>query len=93
MYCLRVRKRTGDLARDIEGAATDIKAANIASPERECRFDFPYALRELAAIIRKEGRMYYVFEAARNNNLMNHFNPAIVLGWLANIDISLCTSL
>ncbi|KID93502.1 ATP-dependent DNA helicase PIF1, partial [Metarhizium majus ARSEF 297] len=92
-YCLRARKRTGDLARDMEGAATDIEAANVASPERECRFDFPRALRELAAIIRKEGRSYYVFEAARNDNLMNHFNPAIVLGWLANIDISPCTSL
>ncbi|KJK85038.1 hypothetical protein H633G_11133 [Metarhizium anisopliae BRIP 53284] len=92
-YCLRVRKRTGDLARDMEGAAADIEAANVASPERECRFDFPRALRELAAIIRKEGRTYYVFEAARNDNLMNHFNPAIVLGWLANIDICPCTSL
>ncbi|KAF5128364.1 hypothetical protein E5D57_009303 [Metarhizium anisopliae] len=55
-YCLRVRKRTGDLARDMEGAAVNIEAANIASPERECRFDFPRALQELAAIIRKEGR-------------------------------------
>ncbi|KID70590.1 hypothetical protein MAN_00189, partial [Metarhizium hybridum] len=40
----------------MEGAAADIEAANIASPEREYRFDFPRALRELAAIIRKEGR-------------------------------------
>ncbi|OAQ57415.2 ATP-dependent DNA helicase PIF1 [Pochonia chlamydosporia 170] len=92
-YCLRVRKRTGDLARDMEGAAADIEATNAASPERECRFDFPRALRELAAVIRKEGKSYYVFEAARNDNLMNHFNPAIILGWLANIDISPCTSL
>ncbi|KAM4061205.1 hypothetical protein HRG_013002 [Hirsutella rhossiliensis] len=38
--------------------------------------------------MRKEGRSYFVFEAARNDSLMNHFNPAIVLGWLANIDIS-----
>jgi hypothetical protein len=88
-----VRKRTGDLARDMEEAAADIEAANVASPERECRFDFPRALRELAAVIRKEGKSYYVFEAARNDSLMNHFNPAIVLGWLANIDISPCTSL
>ncbi|KAM4060881.1 PIF1-like helicase [Hirsutella rhossiliensis] len=43
--------------------------------------------------MRKEGRSYFVFEAARNDSLMNHFNPAIVLGWLANIDISPCTSL
>ncbi|KAJ3454624.1 hypothetical protein MRS44_013224 [Fusarium solani] len=92
-YCLRVRKRTGDLARDMEGAAADIEAANVANPERECRFDFPRALRELAAVIRKEGMSYYVFEAARNDSLMNHFNPAIILGWLANIDISPCTSL
>ncbi|EXU95902.1 AAA ATPase, helitron and PIF1-like helicase domain protein [Metarhizium robertsii] len=41
----------------------------------------------------KEGKSYYIFEAARNDNLINHFNPAIILGWLANIDISPCTSL
>ncbi|KAJ3506470.1 hypothetical protein NM208_g16071 [Fusarium decemcellulare] len=92
-YCLRVRKRAGDLARDMEGATADIEAANVANPERECRFDFPRALRELAVVIRKEGRSYYVFEAARNDSLMNNFNPAIILGWLANIDISPCTSL
>ncbi|TWU71531.1 hypothetical protein ED733_000738 [Metarhizium rileyi] len=92
-YCLRVRKTTGELARDMEGAAADIGAANAANPERECRFNFPRALRELATVIRKEGKSYYVFEAARNDNLMNYFNPAIVLGWLANIDISPCTSL
>ncbi|KAM4060963.1 PIF1-like helicase [Hirsutella rhossiliensis] len=80
-YCLRVRKGSGDLARDMEGAAGDIEAANVANPERECRFDFPRALRELAAVIRKEGRSYYIFEAARNDSLMNHFNPAIILGW------------
>ncbi|EFZ03816.2 reverse transcriptase [Metarhizium robertsii ARSEF 23] len=85
--------RTGDLGRDMEGAAADIEAANAANPERECRFNFPRALRELATVIRKEGKSYYVFEAARNDNLMNYFNPAIVLGWLANIDISPCTSL
>ncbi|KJK73474.1 hypothetical protein H634G_11287 [Metarhizium anisopliae BRIP 53293] len=92
-YCLRVRKGSGDLARHMEGAAADIEAANVTNPERECRFDFPRALRELAAVIRKEGKSYYIFEAARNDNLMNHFNPAIILGWLANIDISPCTSL
>jgi hypothetical protein len=92
-YCLRVRKGSGDLARDMEGAAADIEAANVTNPERECRFDFPRALRELASVIRKEGKSYYIFEAARNDNLMNHFNPAIILGWLANIDISPCTSL
>ncbi|XP_044715328.1 PIF1-like helicase domain-containing protein [Hirsutella rhossiliensis] len=74
-------------------AAADIEAANVADPERECRFNFPRALRELAAVIRKEGKSYYIFEAARNDSLMNHFNPAIILGWLANIDISPCTSL
>jgi ATP-dependent DNA helicase PIF1 len=77
----------------MEGAAADIEAANADNPERECRFDFPRALRELAAVIRKEGRSYYRFEAARNDSLMTYFNPAIILGWLANINISPCTSL
>jgi ATP-dependent DNA helicase PIF1 len=73
-FCLRVRKKTGDLVRDLEGAAVDIEAVNAANPEKECRFDFPRALRELAAVI-KEDKSYYVFEAARNDSLMNHFNP------------------
>ncbi|KJK84677.1 hypothetical protein H633G_11642 [Metarhizium anisopliae BRIP 53284] len=34
-YCLRARKRTGDLARDMEGAAADIEAANAANPEKD----------------------------------------------------------
>ena len=65
----------------------------MVNPDKESSFDFSRALRELAAIIRNEGKSYYVFEAARNDNLMNHFNPAIILGWLVNIDISPCTSL
>ena len=90
---LACQKIAGDLARDMEGAAADIEAANVANPERDCPFDFPRTLLELAAVMRKEERSYYVFEAARNDSLMNHFNPAIVLRWLANIDIPACTSL
>ncbi|KAJ2971743.1 hypothetical protein NQ176_g7543 [Zarea fungicola] len=90
LACAKENRGPGE---DMEGAAANIEAANVADPQRECRFNFPRALRELAAVIRKEGKSYYVFEAARNDSLINHFNPAIILGWLANIDISPCTSL
>ncbi|KAG6977910.1 hypothetical protein FocnCong_v009922 [Fusarium oxysporum f. sp. conglutinans] len=41
----------------------------------------------------RQGQSYFSFEAARNDSLMNHYNRCLSLGWLANIDISPCTSL
>ena len=62
-----------------------------------CRARVPFLLPSLpqpsAKLIQREGTSYFVFEAARNDTLMNHFNPTLALGWLANIDISPCTSL
>ncbi|KAM4061451.1 PIF1-like helicase [Hirsutella rhossiliensis] len=91
-YCLRVRRE----AVTSRGTWKEL-LATLRRPTWRIRkgvsFRLPRALRELAAVIRKEGRSYYIFEAARNDSLMNHFNPAIILGWLANIDISPCTSL
>ncbi|KID97287.1 ATP-dependent DNA helicase PIF1, partial [Metarhizium majus ARSEF 297] len=92
-YCLRARKRTSDPARDMGGAAAVIEAAKAANPEKECRFNFPRALRELAAVPGRKASHTTFSRRPGMTNLMNHFNPAIILGWLANIDISLCTSL
>ena len=65
-YCLRIWKRTGDLANDMEGAAAIFEAANAVDLLRECRFNFPRASRQPAAVIRTEGKSYHVFEAGRN---------------------------
>ena len=80
IYCLRKKKNpvTGNVTADTEA---------------ECRFFFPRSHRECAELVCREGTSYYVFEAARNDDLMNQFNPTLLLGWLANIDISPCTSL
>ena len=36
---------------------------------------------------------YWMFDGARNDAILNAFNPAILMAWLANIDFSPCTSL
>jgi hypothetical protein len=63
------------------------------STERECRFFFPRHIRDAAGLIQREGTNWWIFEAERNDQLMNHYVRAISLGWLANIDFSPCTSL
>ncbi|KAF6516931.1 hypothetical protein HZS61_004134 [Fusarium oxysporum f. sp. conglutinans] len=63
------------------------------SEEISCRFFFPRDTRDTADVVRRQGQSYFSFEAARNDSLMNHYNRCLSLGWLANIDISPCTSL
>lgn len=63
------------------------------SGEISCRFFFPRDTRDTADVVRRQGQSYFSFEAARNDSLMNHYNRCLSLGWLANIDISPCTSL
>src|SRR6516162_9771888 len=63
------------------------------STEHECRFFFPRQFRDTAALIQREGTSWWIFEAERNDQLMNHYVRAVSLGWLANIDFSPCTSL
>ena len=36
---------------------------------------------------------YWMFDGVRNDAILNAFNPAILMAWLANIDFSPCTSL
>ena len=36
---------------------------------------------------------YWMFDGARNDAILNAFNPAILMAWLGNIDFSPCTSL
>ena len=63
------------------------------STEHECRFFFPRHIRDTAGLIQREGTSWWIFEAERNDQLMNHYVRTISLGWLANIDFSPCTSL
>ncbi|KAJ6437024.1 hypothetical protein O9K51_10321 [Purpureocillium lavendulum] len=63
------------------------------SDQISCRFFFPRDTRDVAEVVRRQGQSYFSFEAARNDSLMNHYSRCLSLGWLANIDISPCTSL
>ncbi|KAI0121499.1 ATP-dependent DNA helicase PIF1 [Hypoxylon sp. NC0597] len=62
------------------------------NPEPKCRFFFPREPREAPAIVEKEGRSWYTFEAERNDTHLNQFSRMVSLCWLANIDISPYTS-
>ena len=55
-------------------------------PQVCCRFDYPMPLREEAGVgVDSKGRVR--FEPKRNDQLMNPYNPAMILGWCANIDL------
>ena len=77
-YCLRKRKK-----RDGTGY----------TEEEYCRFYFPKRTHSTAILTRDLNPGYYVFDAARNDPLLNAFSAAITVGWLANTDVSPYTSL
>ena len=55
-------------------------------PQVFCRFDYPMTLRQEAGLgADSKGRTR--FEPQRNDRLMNPYNPAMILGWRANIDL------
>lgn len=55
-------------------------------PQVCCQFDYPMPLREEAGVgVDSKGQVR--FEPRRNDRLMNPYNPAMILGWRANIDL------
>ncbi|EED11568.1 hypothetical protein TSTA_008640 [Talaromyces stipitatus ATCC 10500] len=56
-----------------------------------CRFHFPHSIRTEPIVERAPGHQYYRFYPIRNDVMMNPWNPCILMGWLANIDITPCT--
>jgi ATP-dependent DNA helicase PIF1 len=51
-----------------------------------CRFDFPFASRGEASIT-LDSKNRLRFDPRRNDPLLNNFNPTVMLGWRANIDL------
>ncbi|KAM4061713.1 PIF1-like helicase [Hirsutella rhossiliensis] len=51
----------------------------------ECRFGFPHGQRLLASLTS--------FRGERNDGQINHYNRLLTVAWLANTDVSPCTSL
>ncbi len=82
-YCLRINKR----------AAEQAEERGEQQPEPTCRFLFPRPFQQKAILIQRPGKSWWAFEAERNDSFMNQFNRLISLCWLANTDISPCTSI
>ncbi|KAJ7021141.1 hypothetical protein C8F04DRAFT_926522, partial [Mycena alexandri] len=55
-------------------------------PQLMCRFDFPMECRANAGVGHDSKRRVR-FEPQRNDPLLNMYNPAMILGWTANVDI------
>ena len=62
------------------------------SEEIACRFHFPHEPRTEPTVARINNGQWHTFLPARNDDRLNGYNRAISLGWLANTDVSPCTS-
>ncbi|KAJ3459135.1 hypothetical protein MRS44_015208 [Fusarium solani] len=62
------------------------------SAETSCRFHFPRETHTHPILSRNLNPNYPVYDGARNDTQLNNFNRTIIISWLANIDVSPCTS-
>ncbi|KAF2706209.1 hypothetical protein K504DRAFT_386012, partial [Pleomassaria siparia CBS 279.74] len=76
-YCMRVVKGT--------------RQGNHQRP-KECRFYMPDDLRDRAIIGPTPGRSFERFLPARNDGMINKYNRLFTMSWMANTDVSPCTS-
>ena len=60
---------------------------------KECRFYFPRSLRDEAAVSKDQNPHHWTFCPQRNDKLLNSYNAAMILAWMANIDTSPATSI
>jgi hypothetical protein len=51
-----------------------------------CRFGFPKECREASAYTKDADREFPELHTRRNDELLNSYNPGIILSWRANID-------
>lgn len=67
--------------------------ANKRTKQVECRFGFPDGQRLLASLEKLPHSKHCCFRGERNDSQINHYNRLLTVAWLANTDISPCTSL
>jgi ATP-dependent DNA helicase PIF1 len=65
--------------------------------QRSCRFYFPRPLKDKASVSKDLNPNHWTFDSARhdqrNESTINNYNRLIIImAWLANIDVSPCTS-
>ena len=58
--------------------------------KQECRFGYPKPLQDVTTIVTLEGEPQVV--TARNDSLLNGFNPVQLSAWRANVDMSYASS-
>jgi ATP-dependent DNA helicase PIF1 len=58
----------------------------VHDPQLLCRFDYPMSVRANPGV-GLDSRNRVRFEPARNDPLLNSYNPAMIVGWRANLDI------
>lgn len=61
------------------------------SKTQRCRFHFPRPLQDSPTVSNALNPKWLTYNPARNDPLMGNYNPAYIMGWLANVDISPCT--
>ncbi|EXU95371.1 PIF1-like helicase [Metarhizium robertsii] len=66
---------------------------NKRTKQVECRFGFPHGQRLLASLDKLPHSKHWCFRGERNDSQINHYNRLLTVAWLANTDISPCTSL
>lgn len=60
--------------------------------DTRCRFHFPRQTHPQPKLVYDWNPNYPVFDGARNDGRLNHYNRTISMAWLSNTDISPCTS-
>jgi hypothetical protein len=51
-----------------------------------CRFGYPKKCRDHSELSRDAGHEFVEFNTHRNDEILNSYNPAFILGWRVNID-------
>ncbi|KAM6513184.1 hypothetical protein FALCPG4_015646 [Fusarium falciforme] len=59
----------------------------------ECRFGFPHGQRLQASLEKVPHSKHWSFRGERDDSQINHYNRLLTVAWLANTDVSPCTSL
>ena len=58
--------------------------------QQKCRFGYPKPLQSKTALVTEEGEP--VLLTARNDGLVNSYNPVMLSAWRANVDMQYCVS-
>ena len=97
-YCLTRKKPVEPTVQENSEQPSNPAAEQPANPpaqqpsEKVCRFYFPHELRTVPAVTRRLNPKHLVFVPTRNDDRLNAYNRLVTMAWLANTDVSPCTS-